>query len=1119
MRKKRFYPIVFVTLNLLGTSFSYSQSGASFFADFTLPGRANQGAVFSMTQDAEGNMEIATSNGVVVYDGANTLLVGTGADVDELDFVPELGKTYAACEGRIGFISRNAFGKYIFTRIPLTGMDFQSFQLVTHVGKDVYFQSDDYVLKVSNDKLVQKWNRPNEGNYTGLFVLSNTVFVNVATAGLYTLESNGKLKKHAVDDSRIAESFLYFSVTRGKGEVILGTEESELLLFTGSELKVLAVDKGNYLKEKVLLGGKRLDDNYMAVSTYSGGLMVLNMYNGIVSESYNTSTGFPDDNISCIAVDNSHGLWTSHEEGLTRIDRNIPVKFFGAYPGLSGTVKSVAESNGVLYAGCTDGLYWLKSAANAEEYEQALKQAEKINKSNLEAKKHAGSGTGSKKEDGEKEVEVKKETEIIQNQDPDNQSNKEEKTDKVESGLNNAKRKLKKLFERKKGSTGSGGEKSTQEANPRDGKALGKYTSSSVFKFASLGAEKGTQFVYVKIPGVNGRVKKLIASLKGLLCATNTGLYLYGTDGIKKIYEGEIRDITYAFNKIVFIGLSDINILADDGTVYSLNLKQSHKVLGSVYLENPTTMWLGETNKALRVEFTPTGAVTKESTVEVPAAFRDMVSVCKSGDIVYLVSSSGLFEYQPSSSTAIQSTKVQSDENEIFHYLINQATNTLFVQTTEGWCEVKPGNAFSPMGLLDVITGVKYITRSNTGSLWAVSADGGIYFLNKFSTASAAAGFNVFVRGVNGTNGNAFNLSDLSITHRESEVDIKWGSNFFIQSGGTWYSYKIDGWKSEWSPWTRQTSKTFALPSGNHKFRIKARDIYGHESPEKVLDFYIRPPFWETWWFYTLLALALGGVIWIVFRWRNKALIEKQKLLESMVKERTAELADEKEKTEELLLNILPVAVAQELKDVGHSSVRKHSDSAVMFTDFCDFTKLSKNMTAEELVLKLDRYFRKFDEIVDKYGIEKIKTIGDSYMCAAGVPQPKTQSSLSIVMAALEIVEIVEKDETNWKIRVGIQVGGLVSGVVGKRKFAYDIWGDTVNVASRMESSSEPMHINITEQVYDKIKDYFDCEKRGEVEAKSLGKTSMYFVRGLKHQYRQNGSPLEPSKAFLALLN
>lgn len=1129
--KPKIYPYLFAFAALAYSPVLRAQSGGAFFADFQLSGRASQGEIYSMAQDAEGNMQIATSNGVVIYDGSNTSLVGTGADVSKLDYVPELGKTFVGCEGRIGFITHDNFGKYKFTQIPLPNMEYQSFSAVTHLGTDVYFQSDDWVVKVNSDKVVQKWHRASEGNFSGIFILSNTVFVNVSTAGLYTLNNNGSLKKHSVNDSRIAEAYIWFSIPRGAGEVVLGTDESDLFLFTGAELKELTLDKNNYLKDNFLTDGKRLDNNSMALTTYSGGLMVANMYNGIVSELYNTSTGFADNQISCMAVDNSQGIWTSHEYGLTRIDRNIPVKYYSAYPGLTGHVTSLAEVNNVLYVGCNDGLYWLKSAENAEEWEKAVKTAEQINRNNQEARKQGGkSETRSGSNDVEPTNPANNPSEPTidpVNPTPGTSTDPGTSGSTNDNDINNAGNKIKKLLRRAKdkvkgSGTGSGGQQPVKDGNSGGEKGLGIYRKNNLFKFASLGTDKGFQYVYAKISGIEGRVKKLISSPKGLFCATSIGLYLYGGEGVVKLFDGEIKDMSYNFGKLVFVSSSGANLYTAEGTVYPIQLKQTHRNLGSAFIESANVIWLGETNKAIQVTITATGAVTKELGVDVPAMFRDVISVCKAGDITYMVSSSGLFEWQPGTTTAVASDKVHSDENEVFHYAINNASNTLFVRTSEGWKELKGGGEVGKnMGLMDVINNIRYVYKASNGSLWVVSGSEKIYYLDNSTPSSKAfAGFNVFIRGVNGFNGTAFNLSDLSISHKETRVYFKWGSNVFIQSSGTWYSYKIDGWRgSEWSPWTRQTSTDFQLPPGSYKFMIKAKDVYGNESPVKSIPFRIEPPFWATWWFYTLVGLALALIIWFIFRWRNRALIEKQKLLEHMVKERTKELAEEKEKTEELLLNILPRAIAQELKEVGHSSVRKHSDSAVMFTDFCDFTKLSKNMTAEELVLKLDGYFRKFDEIVEKYGLEKIKTIGDSYMCAAGVPQPKSHSSLSIVMAALEIIDVVEKADTRWKIRVGIHQGGLVSGVVGKKKFAYDIWGDTVNVASRMESSSEPMNINITAEVYEKIKDYFDCEKRGEVEAKSLGKTTMYFVRGLKTQYRANGSPLVPNKDFLAILN
>lgn len=1105
-----------------------AQSGSSYFADFELAGRANQGVIFSMAQDAEGNLEIATSNGVVVYDGSNTSLVGTGADVDELDYVPEMGKTYVGCEGRIGFISKNNFGKYTFTKIPLTGMDLASFADICHIGKDVYFQSDEWVVKVENDKVVQKWKRPAEGNFAGIFTLQNTVFVNISSSGLWVLNSNGTMKKHSVADSRLAETYIAFAIQRANNEVILGTEESQLLLFNGSQITDLVLDKTNYLADNLLTGGKRIDNNYMALTTYRGGLLVANMYNGIVSEVYNTSTGFPDDQITCITVDKSQGIWTSHEVGITRIDRNIPVKFFSAYPGLHARVTSVAEYNGTLYLGCSDGLYWLKSADNAQEYENAVKITDQVKKEIQQENRKQNAAKGNK-DDGDNDepagpITVKTDPNPTDPGTTGTGETKDPGTTTDQGDINNAGKKIKKLWQRAKdkvkGGGGSGGTKSVGSGDNGE-KSLSIVPRRTPFRYAALGTEKGLQFFYAKVAGLNARVKKILMTSHGLVLATNDGLYSYGAEGVKKLFDGDIKDASYGFGKVVFVSNYGVNILTDDMNLYPVQLSAKHRNIGTVYLEQANVMWLGEMNRAVKVNISATGEVQKETDVDVPAEFRDMITINKCGDVVFLVSASGLYEYQPGSNTAVKSTIIDADENDVLHYLINPSGNTLYVRSNEGWKEIKSKTETANMGLMDVITDIRYVFRSASSSLWTISHNGFVYFLNKnLPNAKSFAGFDVFIRGVNSFNGNAFDLSDLSISYRDAAVEFKWGSNLFLKSNGTWFQYKIEGaGRGQWSPWTRQTSLKIQLNPGSYTFVVHARDVFGNVSPDKTLSFRIQPPFWQTWWFYTIVGLLLALVVWQVFRWRNRALLEKQKVLEAMVKERTKELAEEKEKTEGLLLNILPKAVAQELKEVGQSSVRKHSDSAVMFTDFCDFTKLSKNMTAEELVMKLDSYFRKFDEIVDKYGLEKIKTIGDSYMCAAGVPQPKNHSSLSIVMAALEIIEVVEKEDTNWKIRVGIHQGGLVSGVVGKRKFAYDIWGDTVNVASRMESSSEPMNINITEQVYDKIKDYFECEKRGEVEAKSLGKTSMYFVKGLKPAFRSNGSSLVPNKDFLALLN
>ena len=202
----------------------------------------------------------------------------------------------------------------------------------------------------------------------------------------------------------------------------------------------------------------------------------------------------------------------------------------------------------------------------------------------------------------------------------------------------------------------------------------------------------------------------------------------------------------------------------------------------------------------------------------------------------------------------------------------------------------------------------------------------------------------------------------------------------------------------------------------------------------------------------------------------------------------------ERKKSEKLLLNILPVETARELKKNGKAKAKHYESVTVMFTDFKGFTSIAEKLSAEELVSELDFLFKKFDEIISKYNIEKIKTIGDAYMCASGLPTPNSNHAENIVMAGIEIQQWMINQNSKWKLRMGIHSGAVTAGVVGDKKFAYDIWGDTVNTASRMESSGEPEKINISGATYQLIKEKFSCEFRGKIPAKNKGEIEMYFV-------------------------
>lgn len=208
----------------------------------------------------------------------------------------------------------------------------------------------------------------------------------------------------------------------------------------------------------------------------------------------------------------------------------------------------------------------------------------------------------------------------------------------------------------------------------------------------------------------------------------------------------------------------------------------------------------------------------------------------------------------------------------------------------------------------------------------------------------------------------------------------------------------------------------------------------------------------------------------------------------------------EKQKSDDLLRNILPNEVADELKEKGEALARYYDDVTVLFTDFVDFTKISEKQSPQQLVSELHECFKAFDAIIERHGLEKIKTIGDAYMAVSGLPVPNAQHAGKAALAALDILQYIHRRQlehpNGFQIRIGLSSGPAVAGIVGVKKFAYDIWGDTVNTAARMESGSEPGKINISGATYSRLKDSFQCDYRGKLSAKNKGEIDMYFLRG-----------------------
>lgn len=285
--------------------------------------------------------------------------------------------------------------------------------------------------------------------------------------------------------------------------------------------------------------------------------------------------------------------------------------------------------------------------------------------------------------------------------------------------------------------------------------------------------------------------------------------------------------------------------------------------------------------------------------------------------------------------------------------------------------------------------------------------------------------------------------------------------------------------------------------------------------PEFLFDF---PP---------LLALSLP-LVWLSSFWvgqasnyyiaRNES---ASRLLRGSRRDKRL-VAEERQRSDLLLLNILPESIADELKQKGSSAPVLFDDATVLFTDFEGFTRIAETMHPEELVRELDQCFSYFDSVVERYNLEKLKTIGDAYMCAGGLPQRNNTHAVDCVLAALEIQAFMNRMKEvkqsqgfpYWELRLGIHSGPLVAGVIGEKKFAYDVWGDTVNTASRCETAGSPGRINISSAVYERVKDFFECTYRGRLPIKNKGEIEMYFVERILPELSRAGDGLIPGEGF-----
>ncbi len=683
-------------------------------------------------------------------------------------------------------------------------------------------------------------------------------------------------------------------------------------------------------------------------------------------------------------------------------------------------------------------------------------------------------------------------------------------------------------------------------------------TTQGVFylKKHNINTQQLSCIVYEKFEQVKGIQAdcNILTKIRGKLYVTSVqGIFRIDNNKGKLVYKDEIETIVQSKKdtNLFFLstnkGLSVVK-LENNKFIDIGKLSKLDKPIRTIVEDSTGTLWLGSNFHGLfMVDFSNgidlnTGIVRFKENYGLPKE-HEWIDVYLTDNKLLFSTQKGAFRFNTDSLQFYPDTLIGFDfskqdtwlfpvvEDKQKNLWLSSGTHGKYLKTTAFAKFDSAGSKYSlNTSIFNNISDftIEAIYPDNNGIVWFGSFDGLIRYDKRLDYRQSVK-YSALIRRIiigedsvlyNGANNDFLNdTSYVEFKYKYNDFHFDFAAPNFISGSGLQYKYFLEGFDKEWSEWQTTTSINYTnLSEGVYTFRVKAKDLYNNMSQEAKFHFHINPPIYRTWYAFVIYFIFVALFVIMLVRWREYLFAQEKLKLEKTIAEKTEEIVIQKERAEQLVANILPPDTARELQNKGKASRKMYKMVTVLFSDVQGFTKIVEHMNPEKLLDELDKFFYNFDNVIESLNIEKIKTIGDAYMCAGGIPKKNKTNPIDVVMAGIimqqHMKKLQQESENEWDIRIGIHTGPVIAGVVGSKKLSYDIWGDTVNVASRMESSGEIGEINISETTYELVKNFFVCEPRGKIPVKYKGDINMYFVRGIKPELSVDGKGLEPNDEF-----
>jgi ligand-binding sensor domain-containing protein len=862
--------IAFLLLGIVLSFFvkrSEAQSGDYYLKHFTvnLPNIDNDN--YAITQDGQGRMHIANRQGVLRFDGTFWSVTNTPGTVLSVKYDYITNLIYVGCINDYGYIKSDHTGRDTYISLSKGDIFAKNIAKIEVFENFVYFLGEDILYEYS--KRDQKVIHTYKDHVVNFFSYNKNIY---ACYDNYTISKLGITKFNEQYFGNIPKADIIFSAALSKSANIVGTIDNKLYTCSGNYFKEIKLKDAAYIEHCELLDAVVMDERTVVIATTKGGCLVVNIETGETKSIINYYSGLPDNEIYAIGKDASGGVWIAHEFGITRLDYNLPYRCFSNYLGLEGHISTAITFNGKLYVGTNEGIFMLDETKHYKEI--------------------ADTNTATNKNKQKKNIPVVKK--VVKKTTPVSPPvNKKATTTATANSENKSSQKkdrfkFRDLFKKKNkadstatASSDVPGENKTSVKNQKVKKNM--FNKVAIYRNKSEGQSKkyvleSIQHSFKKINTGDLKCIQLIVSNNKLLAATNSGIFDINGLEATRICKDNIRYL-YAskFNSKIYASTSHGDVLT-----YNYTNEGWAKIQMFDFIKQPITyiaeddnknLWLSGIDQVYRFTIDGNSKIQDIFEQEMKNPYSDDIFITTLNKKIYFSLSSTYYYYDYELKKMVRDTVVENKFRNS-EKIINSQSDILWILKNKSWQYlsdiVKTHENHIYLSLFRNVE--EMIVDNKNNSLWIITTDNKIYNLGTKKNFEVPSQAKVFVNDVKNAQGQYLSVSNFSVQQNESNLMMGIISADYYDQNALEYQYRIIGLNNdEWSQWsTNNTIILNYLASGKYKIIIRSRNALGQITEKDALTFKIKPPYWQTWWFY-MAEMLFFGLLWLFSFRLNRA--------------------------------------------------------------------------------------------------------------------------------------------------------------------------------------------------------------------------------------------------------